>query len=55
MRKMKNKVIFKEFVCPKCGGMKNLKIDEICVDCRDKQIILELNDNIMRKLATSAY
>lgn len=48
------KPIFKEFVCPKCGGIKNLKINEICVDCRDEQIIIEIYNNTMNKLATSA-
>jgi len=46
------KPIFEEFLCPKCGKFKILKINEICIDCRDKQIVMDILNNSTNKLAT---
>jgi hypothetical protein len=48
------KIIFKEFYCPECGQIRWLKIKNICVDCRDKQILNEISqirkiDNIFNR------
>jgi len=37
------KLIYQEFYCPECGNMRWLKIKNICVDCRDKQILNEIS------------
>lgn len=37
------KLIYQEFYCPECGQSKWLKIKNICVDCRDKQILNEIS------------
>lgn len=47
------KPIFKEFLCPKCGSYKILKINEICIDCRDKQIVMEILSNTPEKTAAT--
>jgi len=47
------KPIFEEFLCPKCGRFKILKINEICIDCRDEQTVMEILNSTTTKLATS--
>jgi predicted RNA-binding Zn-ribbon protein involved in translation (DUF1610 family) len=47
MKKMK-KIIVKEFVCPECGQLRWLKVENICADCRDKRILNEISQ--MRKI-----
>ena len=47
------KPIFKEFLCPNCGRYKILKINEICIDCRDEQIVMEILNNTTNPLTTS--
>jgi len=37
------KLIYQEFDCPECGQIRWLKIKNICVDCRDKQILNEIS------------
>lgn len=37
------KIVFKQFKCPECGQIRWLKIKNICVDCRDKQILNEVS------------
>ena len=33
------KIVYKKFSCPVCGHERWLKINGICVDCRDKIIL----------------
>ena len=47
------KPIFEEFLCPKCGRYKIFKINEICIDCRDEQIVMEILNNTTNPLTTS--
>jgi len=46
MKKMK--LVVKEFVCPECGQLRWLKVDNICADCRDKKVLNEISR--MRKM-----
>ncbi|MFX1498318.1 MAG: hypothetical protein ACFFBH_12395 [Promethearchaeota archaeon] len=36
------KPIFKEFYCSVCGQFRTLKIKDMCLDCRDNQILNEI-------------
>jgi hypothetical protein len=33
------KPIFEEFYCPECGHIKRLKVKNVCVNCRDIEIL----------------
>ncbi|MHA1671817.1 MAG: hypothetical protein ACTSV5_14785 [Promethearchaeota archaeon] len=37
------KLVVKEFICPECGQLRWLKINNICADCRDKKILNEIS------------
>ncbi len=37
------KIIVKEFVCPECGQLRWLKVENICADCRDKKILNKIS------------
>jgi NMD protein affecting ribosome stability and mRNA decay len=39
------KIIYKKFLCPKCGQNRWLKINGICADCRDNLILKEIAQN----------
>ncbi|MCJ7648314.1 MAG: hypothetical protein MUP85_06850 [Candidatus Lokiarchaeota archaeon] len=39
------KLIVKEFICPECGQLRWLKIDKICADCRDKEVLNEISQS----------
>ncbi|MFX0033045.1 MAG: hypothetical protein ACFE8E_13285 [Candidatus Hodarchaeota archaeon] len=36
------KPIFQEFFCTVCGQSRTLKVKDMCLDCRDNQILNEL-------------
>ncbi|MFX0056680.1 MAG: hypothetical protein ACFE85_04725 [Candidatus Hodarchaeota archaeon] len=33
------KPLFQEFCCPECGQIRRLKVNNICVNCRDIEIL----------------
>ncbi|MFW9937681.1 MAG: hypothetical protein ACFFD5_08535 [Candidatus Thorarchaeota archaeon] len=33
------KPIFQEFYCPGCGQIRRLKVKDVCVNCRDIEIL----------------
>jgi len=39
------KIIYKKFLCPICGQERWLKVNGICVDCRDKSVLNEIAQN----------
>ena len=39
------KIIYKKFVCPKCGQIRWLNVKGICAECRDKLILDEIAQN----------
>lgn len=39
------KLVVKEFVCPKCGQLRWLKIGKICADCRDREVLNEISQS----------
>jgi hypothetical protein len=45
------KPIFQEFYCPVCGQERRLKIDDICVNCRDIQILDRIIDSGKRNFS----
>ncbi|MFX1586794.1 MAG: hypothetical protein ACFFC1_01460 [Promethearchaeota archaeon] len=36
------KPIFQEFFCTQCGQIRILKVNDICIDCRDKKILYDI-------------
>jgi hypothetical protein len=37
------KLVYDQFYCEKCKQVKYLKIGNMCVDCKDKQILDEIS------------
>ncbi len=33
------KPIFQEFFCTECGQIRILKVNDMCIECRDKKIL----------------
>jgi hypothetical protein len=36
------KAVYKEFICPQCGDLRNINVNDICFDCSNKNILKTL-------------
>ena len=36
------KPIFAEFICYECGKLRRVKVNNVCIDCRDKKAFDEI-------------
>jgi len=39
------KLVYQQFLCPECGGIRFLKIKNMCVDCKDKLFLDKISQS----------
>ena len=45
MVKINMKLVYQEFLCPKCGQIRFLKAKNMCVDCKDKLFLDKISQS----------
>jgi len=45
MVKFKMKLVYEEFFCPKCEHIRNLRMGNMCVDCKDRILLDEISQS----------
>ncbi|MFX0027254.1 MAG: hypothetical protein ACFE8M_12640 [Candidatus Hermodarchaeota archaeon] len=41
------KPIFQKFFCTECGRLRILKVNDICINCRDKRILSQIQKELL--------
>jgi DNA-directed RNA polymerase subunit RPC12/RpoP len=45
MVKFNMKIVYQEFFCPECGTNRWLRVENVCVDCRDKILLDKISQS----------